>query len=112
MTKVGIGPKFVYHRWPDGEVRLTPGQPVDLPDDRAARLLAKAPGRVRAVGTAQSEQVDLTGHIVEWNSPLFWGEMRATALEDLGHSVRVIHPLTEVECVIPRAWLKGHATAV
>ena len=48
---------------------------------------------------------DRTGQIVEWTSPLFWGEMRATVLEDLGYGVRVIHPLTEVECVIPTAWL-------
>jgi hypothetical protein len=105
MTKLeAVGAPVVFRgRW--GEVRLIPGHPVDLPDDRAARLLSKAPGRVRAVGTAQSERVDLTGHIVEWNSPLFCGEMRATVLEDLGHGVRVLHPMTEVECVIPTTWL-------
>jgi hypothetical protein len=39
---------FVY-RWPGGEVRLEPGKPIELPDDRAKRLLAKAAGRVRVV---------------------------------------------------------------
>ena len=36
-------------RWPGGEVRLEPGTPIDLPDDRAKRLLSKAPGKVRMV---------------------------------------------------------------
>ena len=51
MTIECIGSPFTY-RWPTGEVRLVPGQPVELPDDRAARLLEKAPGRVRVVALA------------------------------------------------------------
>lgn len=104
MTIECVGPAFTY-RWPTGEVRLVPGNPVELPDDRAARLLAKAPGRVREVESTNRADGDLTGHIVAWNSPLFWGEMRATVLEDLRHGVRVFHPLTEMECVIPTTWL-------
>ncbi len=41
--------KPIIYRWPQGEVRLEPGKPVELPDDRAQRLLEKAPGKVRAV---------------------------------------------------------------
>jgi hypothetical protein len=41
--------KPVRYRWPGGEVGLVPGQPVDLPDDRARKLLEKAPGKVRLV---------------------------------------------------------------
>ena len=37
---------FTY-RWPGGEVHLEPGKPIDLPDDRAQRLINKAPGKVR-----------------------------------------------------------------
>lgn len=43
-----IGEAFVY-RWPEGEIHLEPGQPVELPDERAQRLLLKAPGRVRVI---------------------------------------------------------------
>ena len=43
-----VGEAFTY-RWPGGEIRLEPGKPVELPDERAKRLLAKAPGRVRVV---------------------------------------------------------------
>jgi hypothetical protein len=39
--------KPIIYRWPGGEVRLEPGKPVPLPEDRARRLLAKAPGKVR-----------------------------------------------------------------
>lgn len=48
MMVEAIGEGFTY-RWPGGEVRLKPGEPVDLPDERARRLLTKAPGRVRVV---------------------------------------------------------------
>lgn len=43
-----VGTGFVY-RWPTGAIRLDPGQPVDLPVERALKLIAKAPGRVRIV---------------------------------------------------------------
>ncbi len=36
-------------RLPEGEIRLDPGYPVDFPAAQARSLLAKAPGRVRAV---------------------------------------------------------------
>jgi hypothetical protein len=48
---------------------------------------------------------DLTGHIVTWESPLF-GLLSATVQEDLQDGVRVFHPLTERECVIPATWLR------
>lgn len=41
--------KPMCYRWPDGEVQLLPGQPVDLPESRALRLLQRAPGKVRMV---------------------------------------------------------------
>ncbi len=34
---------------PNGRLRLEPGHPVDFPEDRARRLLEKAPGKVRVV---------------------------------------------------------------
>ena len=39
--------KTLTYRWPHGEVRLEPGKPVELPDDRARKILQKAPGKVR-----------------------------------------------------------------
>lgn len=48
MTIECIGEAFTY-RWPGGEIRLEPGKPVALAFDRAKRLLAKAPGKVRVV---------------------------------------------------------------
>lgn len=43
-----VGDAFTY-RWPGGEVHLEPGKPIDLPDERARRLLLKAPGKVRMI---------------------------------------------------------------
>ena len=37
------------YRWPGGEIRLEPGHPVDVPDDRAQRLIAKTGDKVRSV---------------------------------------------------------------
>jgi hypothetical protein len=56
-----IGEPFIC-RWPGGEVRLAPGQPVEIPDDRARRLLVKAPGRVRAVDAAKEPVVIEDAH--------------------------------------------------
>jgi hypothetical protein len=104
MKLEAIGEAFIY-RWPTGEVRLVPGHPVELPDGRAVRLLEKAPGRVRVVVESANEvEGDLTGRRVIWDSPLF-GLLSATVQEDLPNGVRVLHPLTEVECVIPTTWL-------
>lgn len=36
-------------RFTEGEIRLSPGQPVDFPEDRARKLLVKAAGKVRLV---------------------------------------------------------------
>ena len=99
-----VGAAFVY-RWPDGEVRLAPGKPISLPDDRALRLLGKAPGRVRQVKAQNNGIGTLIGQVVTWDSPLF-GQLSATVHEDLMEGVRVVHPLTEIECVIPIAWLR------
>ena len=38
------------------QVRLTPGCPVDLPEEQARMLLAKAPGRVRAVSPSPPDR--------------------------------------------------------
>lgn len=47
-----IGQAFTY-RWPGGEVHLEPGKPIDMPDERAKRLIEKAPGKVRVIPTFQ-----------------------------------------------------------
>lgn len=48
MLIEAVGKPLTY-RWPDGEVRLEPGKPVALPDERARKLLQKAPSKVRMV---------------------------------------------------------------
>lgn len=51
------GAPFVY-KWPGGEVRLEPGRPIDLSPERAAKLLAKAPGRARLVERAETVVIE------------------------------------------------------
>ena len=54
-----VGPAFTY-RWPGGEVRLEPGKPIDLPDERAKRLLIKAAGKVRVIAPTISPGDQIT----------------------------------------------------
>jgi hypothetical protein len=56
-----IGAPFTY-RWPGGEVHLAPGKPIELPDARAKRLLAKAGDKVRAI-----TPVIHSGDLIEWH---------------------------------------------
>ncbi len=70
--------ELLTYRWPDGEVRLEPGKPVSLPDERARRLLAKAQGKVRPVETlTKPDPGQVSPDVwVAWHSPLF-GECTA-----------------------------------
>jgi hypothetical protein len=46
IEAIGLPLKY---KWPAGEVYLQPGRPIELPNDRALKLLKRvAPGRVRA----------------------------------------------------------------
>ena len=58
------------YRWPEGEVQLVPGQPVDLPESRALRLLHKAHGKVRMVsGSSILAMPVRSGSWVTWLDP-------------------------------------------
>lgn len=86
-------------RLAEGDIRLFPGKPVDWPEERALKLLARAPGKVRAI-TAASH----VGQIVTWESPIF-GQLTATVLAETDQTVTVWHPLTERDATIPKALL-------
>ena len=43
-----IGRALAY-TWPGGRVVLEPGKPIDLPDERAKKLMKRCPGRVRLI---------------------------------------------------------------
>ncbi len=95
----------VMYRWPGGEVRLEPGNPIELPKERATRLLAKACGKVRAVDPDPIPALNPGDRIV-WEGPLFGrltGELLAV-LDD--GQLEVFHPLTEKLVRIPRAWVR------
>jgi hypothetical protein len=64
MLVEAIGKPMCY-RWPEGEVQLVPGKPVDLPEARALRLLEKAPGKVRLV----QQPTIAPGRVIAWEGP-------------------------------------------
>ncbi len=85
------------------EIRLIPGQPVDLPDSQARKLLVRAVGRVRIV--ASSSGPLSAGQWVQYESPLFGllsGEVLAV-LDD--GQIDVFHPVTLRLVRIPRTWV-------
>ncbi len=70
----------VIYRWPGGEVRLQPGERVNLPEDRARRLMQKTGSRVR--------EVIKPGTSVRFTSPVF-GPCTARVLVHDGETVLV-----------------------
>jgi hypothetical protein len=99
-----IGKPFVY-RWPGGSVRLEPGKPIDLPPDRAAKLLARAQGRVRPVEGAPSSPVLKAGVWVEWLSPALPAQRGEILAIHPDGTFDVHHPLTEILCHLPVTWI-------
>jgi hypothetical protein len=53
----------IRYRFPGGEIRLEPGRPVEVEPERAAKLLARAGAKVRAVEARDDETgvIDLGG---------------------------------------------------
>ena len=92
-------------RLPTGEIRqLVVGQPVDLPDPQACKLLALAVGRVRVV--ASSSGPLQAGQWVHYESPLF-GLLAGEVLDvHLDGFLEVFHPVTEKLVRIPVAWVR------
>ena len=85
-------------RLPDGQLRdMVPGQPVDLPDAAARKLLARAPDRVKVAGSPHLSP----GTKVQWDSSLFGlllGEVLTTYPDG---AVLVWHQATERLVKIP-----------
>lgn len=50
-----VGKSFTY-QWPGGQIRFESGRVIDVEEGRALRILAKVPGRVRSV-----ESADISG---------------------------------------------------
>ena len=89
----------VLYQWPKGEIRLTPGQPVEVPAERGEKILKKCRAKVRAVTPF------VVGDWVEFLSPLFGVcsgrvlslEVEAVFLGD--------HSVTKEVVTIPRSWV-------
>ena len=91
-------------RWPGGEIRLEPGKPVELPDERAGRLLERAGNRVR-VFQSTSPLTVTAGAVVVWMSP-FFGEVRGEVLAVRGDgNIEVFNSLREGLATISLSWV-------
>jgi hypothetical protein len=97
--------KPICYRWPGGEVVLTPGRPMELPEDRAWRLLERAPGRVRVINTLPTINDIQAGCWVEWLSPALPQQRGEVLAVNPDGTFEVFHPLTETLCRLPVKWV-------
>lgn len=86
----------ITYRWPGQEVHLVPGTPVDLPDERARRLLVKAQGKVRIVMASQNGENWLIG----------WREVAKMTLGITNQDIR-FGPITVALAQCDRAFEQG-----
>lgn len=97
--------KPIRYQWPGGEIRLIPGVPAELPDDRARRLLEKADGDVRVVNAPLPIEDIQPGDMVAWLSPLLPEQQGEVLAVHPDETFLAFHPLTEILCKLPLAWV-------
>jgi hypothetical protein len=83
-------------------VIIEAGGVIDIPDDKAHKLLRLAGRLVRLVEENPYGFLS-PGHLVEWNSLLF-GLLQGRVLEVKADHIDVHHPLTTVRATIPKSW--------
>jgi|SRR5215831_8490584 len=97
--------KPICYRWPGGEVVLMPGCPLDLPEDRAWRVLQRAPGKVRAIDSVSLIGSVRAGRWVEWLSPALPRQQGEVLAVHPDGTFEAFHPITEAVCRMPVAWV-------
>lgn len=110
MKLEAIGKPFTY-QWPGGQIRFEPGRVIDVPEDRAARIMAKVPGRVRPLEDASLTPPLKPGVCVEWLSPALTRQQGEVLAVYEDGTFEAFHPLTEIVCRMPTAWITRVVTA-
>jgi len=89
----------IRYAWPKGEIRLIPGQPVEVPEERGTKILKKCGGKVRIV-----EPITI-GTMIEFRSPLF-GLCTGRVLSLEVESIRIgEHSVVKEIVSIPQVWI-------
>ena len=93
----------IRYRLLDGNlVRLEPGSPVDLPDDQARKLLAKAQDRVRVVSISSVVEEGFRVEEAQCAHPVYWESMEGPIMGPAS----VTHMATEITAAgVKRFWL-------
>jgi len=122
---------------PEGVKSLNPGDCVDLPEDKARKLLNLAKGKVQVVNESDQLSPGVANLVEPSNARLafdlnsrrpdqggavagffpsgqkirfqstLFGELEAEVLDDRGPVVWCWHPIRHCECCIPREWILG-----
>ena len=89
----------IHYRWPEGEICLIPGQPVDVSTERGAKILKRCGSKVRVVAPLIVECW------VEFRSTLF-GLCTGRVLNLELEAVRISeHSVIKEVVTIPAAWI-------
>ena len=89
----------IRYTWPKGAIELIPGQPVDVSEERGAKILKRCGAKIRIV-------TPLTiGGLIEFRSPLF-GLCTGRVLSLEVESIRIgEHSVTKEIVTIPQGWV-------
>lgn len=89
----------IRYQWPEGEIRLNPGHPVDVSVERGTKILKKCGAKVRAVTPL------VIGAWVEFRSPIF-GLCSGRIMNLEVEAVRIgDHSVTKEVMTIPISWV-------
>ena len=89
----------IRYTWPEGKIDLIPGHPVDVSEERGAKILKKCGAKVRAVAPL------VVGCWVEFRSPLF-GLCTGRVLKLELETLRITeHSVVKEAVTIPVAWV-------
>jgi hypothetical protein len=66
MMKLEAINQPILYRWPGGQIHFLPGVPVEVPEERGMRILAKAAGRVRLASWNPIKQGASTVKVQTW----------------------------------------------
>ena len=89
----------ILYQWPNGEISLEPGRPIQVDPDRGRKILKKCGGKVRIVEPAT------IGTVIEFRSPLF-GLCTGRVLSLEVESIRITgHSVIKETMTIPQFWI-------
>ena len=94
----------IRYQWPQGEILLNPGVPIEVEELRGLKILAKCGSNIRMVSKMGEA---LTGKAVHFFSPLFGDCTGRVVMEDGDIVIVEEHSVFHGTATIYRNWICG-----